>query len=431
MICRHCGKTVSEDATFCPYCGGQIELTCPHCKTHLEDDMAFCPKCGKKTHVAVQQPQKKISSTKKTETIFFYIKHGLLVLLGLYMTISIFLPWINLSGYADNIISYYEINLNFVNALDFINQLASINSQLDQIQKISSGVIISVIIPLCITLITQLVIFGIGIAFLVIGIISVSTRKVTSLKLVKKLILISLGFIIVSGILNGGLFGGGTFIFIVAILILTFWQIHEKVLFKGKKIKDIILEGVQHAVTIIFIIFLVSQLNFVVNVYNSIYGSRIDSIVNVRGLDFFYSAVEDLAMFLKISENPQQYSNQIITLYNEMLPDTIVQLSAFIMFFISNILWVIFAISELNNFGETKKRNTIALNSTAGFFFWVFFILIYISFPVFFYEKNAEKILLYWFNGVALQMLSIAICIFQTFRLKREKLKAKQETINN
>ncbi|MFW6323952.1 MAG: double zinc ribbon domain-containing protein, partial [Desulfovibrionales bacterium] len=46
--CPDCGKTVSENARFCPFCGHQQLVTeqCAHCGKNLPPQARFCPRCG-------------------------------------------------------------------------------------------------------------------------------------------------------------------------------------------------------------------------------------------------------------------------------------------------------------------------------------------------------------------------------------------------
>lgn len=47
--CFSCGKTLSSDFAFCPYCGAAQSRKCPVCgATNLPVDACFCPECGTK-----------------------------------------------------------------------------------------------------------------------------------------------------------------------------------------------------------------------------------------------------------------------------------------------------------------------------------------------------------------------------------------------
>ena len=46
MKCFHCGKTISDGARFCKYCGTRLRRTCAACGAALDDDALFCSDCG-------------------------------------------------------------------------------------------------------------------------------------------------------------------------------------------------------------------------------------------------------------------------------------------------------------------------------------------------------------------------------------------------
>ena len=47
MICRKCGKTISDDAVFCSYCGERCDKkVCTACGTELREEQLFCHVCG-------------------------------------------------------------------------------------------------------------------------------------------------------------------------------------------------------------------------------------------------------------------------------------------------------------------------------------------------------------------------------------------------
>ena len=54
MFCVYCGKKISDDSSFCPYCGRNQEaksyMYCHNCGNRLEKDSSFCPYCGNKQH---------------------------------------------------------------------------------------------------------------------------------------------------------------------------------------------------------------------------------------------------------------------------------------------------------------------------------------------------------------------------------------------
>ncbi len=46
MKCIHCGKTVSDEARFCKFCGTRLRRTCAACGAALDEDARFCASCG-------------------------------------------------------------------------------------------------------------------------------------------------------------------------------------------------------------------------------------------------------------------------------------------------------------------------------------------------------------------------------------------------
>lgn len=52
MFCIYCGSKISEDSTFCPYCGKNQKQKAPghchYCGGQIEQDSSFCPYCGSK-----------------------------------------------------------------------------------------------------------------------------------------------------------------------------------------------------------------------------------------------------------------------------------------------------------------------------------------------------------------------------------------------
>lgn len=49
MYCRNCGKEISEESTYCLYCGvRQKENYCRNCGKEIPNEAAFCPHCGLK-----------------------------------------------------------------------------------------------------------------------------------------------------------------------------------------------------------------------------------------------------------------------------------------------------------------------------------------------------------------------------------------------
>jgi len=53
ILCHYCGKELSEDFYFCPYCGIRTAKRipaldrCPDCGEKIRYDAKFCVKCGK------------------------------------------------------------------------------------------------------------------------------------------------------------------------------------------------------------------------------------------------------------------------------------------------------------------------------------------------------------------------------------------------
>jgi outer membrane lipoprotein-sorting protein len=45
--CPHCGKTLPDDALFCPACGKETAGVCPACGAKLVEGADFCHRCGK------------------------------------------------------------------------------------------------------------------------------------------------------------------------------------------------------------------------------------------------------------------------------------------------------------------------------------------------------------------------------------------------
>lgn len=71
MLCERCGKEVSEEATFCPYCGDAlvkaeefeqtaeaVEKKCAKCGEVLPQGVKFCPNCGEAIVKAEEFEQK-------------------------------------------------------------------------------------------------------------------------------------------------------------------------------------------------------------------------------------------------------------------------------------------------------------------------------------------------------------------------------------
>ncbi len=46
MDCRSCGRTLDDDARFCPGCGTAVTRLCAACGEMLDPDARFCKRCG-------------------------------------------------------------------------------------------------------------------------------------------------------------------------------------------------------------------------------------------------------------------------------------------------------------------------------------------------------------------------------------------------
>ncbi|MBM3312126.1 MAG: zinc-ribbon domain-containing protein [Candidatus Aminicenantes bacterium] len=46
--CSKCGKPVSKDHAFCPFCGEKLRPACPKCGASAEPAWKACPSCGEK-----------------------------------------------------------------------------------------------------------------------------------------------------------------------------------------------------------------------------------------------------------------------------------------------------------------------------------------------------------------------------------------------
>lgn len=49
VACRHCGKKVGINFTFCPFCLGHLKAACRKCSRPLESSWKGCPDCGEPT----------------------------------------------------------------------------------------------------------------------------------------------------------------------------------------------------------------------------------------------------------------------------------------------------------------------------------------------------------------------------------------------
>lgn len=53
--CRNCGKSISDEYLFCPYCASQLESICPGCNKKVLPEYAFCPYCA--TEIRQNKPK--------------------------------------------------------------------------------------------------------------------------------------------------------------------------------------------------------------------------------------------------------------------------------------------------------------------------------------------------------------------------------------
>lgn len=52
--CKVCGKNVSKEYEFCPFCGAQLKVRCSKCGNALREEDLFCPRCGTPKNKLVQ-----------------------------------------------------------------------------------------------------------------------------------------------------------------------------------------------------------------------------------------------------------------------------------------------------------------------------------------------------------------------------------------
>jgi hypothetical protein len=64
-VCRACGKTNTEFALFCGYCGRPVGRTCTKCNHPIDEDHAFCPGCGSPLRNRSSSPQLQRLETHK------------------------------------------------------------------------------------------------------------------------------------------------------------------------------------------------------------------------------------------------------------------------------------------------------------------------------------------------------------------------------
>ena len=69
-FCKKCGKALSDDFDFCPYCGYKIERrVCPKCLTIYEDDFTHCPKCDLRLCTS-EEFEEIVALTKKAQECY-------------------------------------------------------------------------------------------------------------------------------------------------------------------------------------------------------------------------------------------------------------------------------------------------------------------------------------------------------------------------
>ena len=69
-FCKKCGKALSDDFDFCPYCGYKIERRlCPKCLTIYEDDFTHCPKCDLRLCTS-EEFEEIVALTKKAQECY-------------------------------------------------------------------------------------------------------------------------------------------------------------------------------------------------------------------------------------------------------------------------------------------------------------------------------------------------------------------------
>lgn len=72
IICKKCGRRLSDDSLFCNGCGTKVEKTpssslCSHCGKTLPEDSAFCPFCGQKIGNSADKKASVSSVPEQTE----------------------------------------------------------------------------------------------------------------------------------------------------------------------------------------------------------------------------------------------------------------------------------------------------------------------------------------------------------------------------
>ena len=65
ILCKECGKEISDAAKNCPHCGAPVvrDVFCPKCGTKIAENLEYCPNCG-----ARQNNRKNTASSKDRMT---------------------------------------------------------------------------------------------------------------------------------------------------------------------------------------------------------------------------------------------------------------------------------------------------------------------------------------------------------------------------
>lgn len=74
MHCKHCGKEMKNDMSFCPFCGGEVENKqeyCPACGCEVDGDMLFCPECGYEFAVQNMSREEQFKRAKKFDVVIY------------------------------------------------------------------------------------------------------------------------------------------------------------------------------------------------------------------------------------------------------------------------------------------------------------------------------------------------------------------------
>lgn len=78
MYCKHCGKEVGADASFCAHCGGKLDGEAQVLPAEKQTGLC-CPSCGSSSVDAQLYQENKGSKTKsKTKSVYRQKGHGCL-----------------------------------------------------------------------------------------------------------------------------------------------------------------------------------------------------------------------------------------------------------------------------------------------------------------------------------------------------------------